>query len=413
MQRKHIIWIIVIALVVAVVVYGFFWLQNGDEPTQEGGEVSRRSFLPFGIFGSDNTTEDEQEALNNAPDSQNQSAFFGIQQIVQTPVVGSTFMAIDGEEHVVYMDQESGHVFAINIQTGASMRLSNTTIPRVQEAFWLDNNHIVARYLREDSDDIETFIAELHAATNTTEGHLTGNFLPPNITSLGSVSTTDLFYLLSTEAGGVGIVTALDGKQKTVFSSPLREFLVSPLNTTSRVGLTTKSSLGVPGQFFLLNTDTGSLTHIIKDAPGLLTLLSPDGSRLLHTSSVREWGLEVLELDEDTTAPIFVSGLPEKCAWGTQNPSVLYCAIPDTLPRAELPDEWYQGKLSFQDSLWRINMETGDIDLLFSSSEIFGDTLDAINLTVSKDESYLVLTNKNDGSLWMAKISSQKSDTAF
>jgi hypothetical protein len=203
--------------------------------------------------------------------------------------------------------------------------------------------------------------------------------------------------------------TALTGTQETVFESLFREWLVSP-SATYHIGLAAKPSAGIPGSFFILDTESERLTQILKDMPGLLALLSPSAERVLYTSTDRGLALEVLDVENEQSTPLSLQGLPEKCVWGARSEDVVYCAIPDILPQGDLPDAWYQGRVSFTDSLWRIDTTAGIIDILFPSTEIPGESLDATGLAVNQDETRLIFTNKRDGSLWTANLSA---DSAF
>jgi hypothetical protein len=146
---------------------------------------------------------------------------------------------------------------------------------------------------------------------------------------------------------------------------------------------------------------TGALTPLLKSVPGLTALLSPDATKVLYASSANTSLLGfIYERSGAKTSPLPLTTLPEKCAWGVSGASVLYCAVPKSLPRVPYPDAWYQGLVSFDDRLWYFEPESGNSKLLVDPGEEGGQAVDAVNFSVSPDGSYLLFINKKDGSLW-------------
>ena len=69
-----------------------------------------------------------------------------------------------------------------------------------------------------------------------------------------------------------------------------------------------------------------------------------------------------------------------------------------------LPDDWYQGAVSFSDRIWRVSLD-GRIAALIVDPKTVGDVdIDAVNLTIDARADVLVFTNKKDGSLWSYDI---------
>jgi rubrerythrin len=91
--------------------------------------------------------------------------------------------------------------------------------------------------------------------------------------------------------------------------------------------------------------------------------------------------------------------LPEKCVWSQKSKNIVYCAVPQNLPQADYPDAWYQGAVSFQDQIWRLDAATGDVKLMSTLFEA-NDFIDATNPILDPTETYLLFTNKNDFQLW-------------
>ena len=100
-------------------------------------------------------------------------------------------------------------------------RVTNTTIPKIYEAIWGNNeNSLLLRYLRDDGETIETFTSKVIEGADGKEGSLLGTFLPSDIKSVAVSPKKDkIFYLnvVSGEAQGTVMDTVL-GK-KVLFSA--------------------------------------------------------------------------------------------------------------------------------------------------------------------------------------------------
>ena len=90
--------------------------------------------------------------------------------------------------------------------------------------------------------------------------------------------------------------------------------------------------------------------------------------------------------------------LPQKCIWSNDEVTV-YCARSKALSQ-HAPDDWYQGLVSFTDSLWKINLETLEQTQISDLKPDEQTDIDLINPHLSQNEDYFVFTNKKDLSLW-------------
>jgi tricorn protease-like protein len=171
-----------------------------------------------------------------------------------------------------------------------------------------------------------------------------------------------------------------------------------PSNGT--ITLTTKPSSGVGGYMYFLNTKTESFKKILGGITNLTTLTSSDLSKVLYSSGA---SLYVYDISEDESTSIPINTLSEKCVWSEIGSSVVYCGMPKDLPQ-NLPESWYQGLTTLSDSIWKIDMETGQTDLLIEPEEEFGVSVDMTELILNKEDSYLMFVNKKDSTLWVLEL---------
>jgi hypothetical protein len=80
----------------------------------------------------------------------------------------------------------------------------------------------------------------------------------------------------------------------------------------------------------------------------------------------------------------------------------LACAIPRILPQSTegLPDDWFQGRISFEDDLAVIDTQTGERYTLYNFTEKNG-IFDVTNISISDKNDLLSFNKKQDNTLWL------------
>jgi peptidoglycan hydrolase-like protein with peptidoglycan-binding domain len=277
---------------------------------------------------------------------------------------------------------------------------TSTLIKTIQQRFGLPETGTVDAATREA---INADCATIQASFDKQfEGPLTinGSFLPTNILR-GTISPdgTKMFYLRETADGTVGIVAKSDGSSpQQVFVSPLSEWQPNWVNTDV-ITMTTLASREADGYLYFLNPTTGVFKKILGPVRGLTTLTSPDAKTVLYSGSTdRGIVTRLYNVEAGTASVLDLVTLPEKCTW--KDTAIIICGIPKTISSDQYPDAWYQGLLSFKDTLWSIDTKQGTTNVVLSPSE----DIDAIKLKVSPDGSYLYFVDKNDETLWSYRL---------
>lgn len=403
-MKKFLITVFIVLLAAAAAVgwYVFFYQAGGGaNQAATSPESDRRTFFPLGLFGGEAETDtdaDEGGTTTNAG-----GVFVPpVRQVVPDPVAAAVFTDRNGKLVLRYIDRATGHIFDAYATSTVIVPVSNTTVPRIQNAVWIDPLRLFVQYLEEDTNVVETFVGNVHEPAGTsTEGLLTGDFLPPNLLAVAANPEGGVFSLTGTPDGSLGNITLLDGTVRLVFTSPLREWLPQ-WGGSEVIGMTTKPSGNVPGYFFLLSLESGSFSKVLAGLRGLTTNINQDGTAVIYASADDGMFLKRTILDSGVTQHFSVRTVPEKCVWGTSLSSVVYCGVPDALP-VDMPDSWYRGTTSLSDSLWQIDTETG-LAVLIADLFDFGEAIDMVSPSVSDDGSSLSFVNKRDGSLWLVQL---------
>lgn len=342
-------------------------------------------------------------------------------ELHKLPVAGAGFSETKDKKGSVlstsirYIERGLGHIYETQLATYVESRIVNETRSRLSEALWGNNGKsVTTRYLDEEEGAIKTQILNMGAPiTSSAQGTSTESlseflsveevFLPDYIpfVAVAEDGADKIFYLETGNSSSAGSLATLKNTGVTeVFSSTFTEWLPQFPNQ-KLVTLTTKPSAKVLGHLFFLDTKTKSLTKVLSGINGLTTLTSHDGNSVLYAEirdNVPE--LAIYDVLKKETRHLSLQTLPEKCAWGTKN-LVIYCAVPQTLPNATYPDQWYQGLLSFSDNIWKIDAKTGAIEKILTVSDLSTQSLDIVNPILSSNDTYLLFMNKVTGTPWV------------
>lgn len=430
--------IIIIILVLGLVFGLLYYWQNSRQigGLGQNGEESVIDLFPFGGNASQNeNTEEgptetpiiESEVPQGAPALVDKK----LTKIVPEGVAGYTYVLSLREKSTVtestpnntgstgnipenfeqvpairYVEKETGNIYDIMLDTLQTRRLSNVTIPRLHEAFFSGTNgeHVFLRYLEEDNRTINTYVAKVPEFTGAGDGEskITGNFLERGIKDFTvSPDGTKVFYTVPFGENISGVLAEKDGtKPVQLFSSVFHGWLPTFFNKNTLL-LTTKASGYAEGFTYTLDTVNKKMYKILGNIGGLVSKMSPDGKYLAYSNStVGGMNLRILTVSKNTSINTNISTIPEKCSFGG-NRGYLYCGVPNFLPNSVYPDNWYQGIISFSDSLVRIDPKGEAVTTTLEDvSSLSQEQIDIVNIMVDQNDTYLIFINKSDSSLW-------------
>lgn len=433
MIRKILAWTIFILIFAFI---GFvIWLFFIKEDTASTNSVSfnrPEDFFPVNIPGMGENGEINPDPNRTNP--LNRNLIPRLRQLSQVPVAGSVaiertgntsrpIISEDGSEtterdtFVVfrYIERSTGHLYEAREDSLTQTRLSNTTIPRVVDSYFSkDGERVLLRILNEDQESTETLSAKItQKATTSPSGGapiadgfaIEGTYLSPNLID-AKLSANGLTYLLPKNTGGSTLITSTldDLSKKIVMESPLKDWMISRVNTNS-ILMTTKADSRVSGFSYLINAQNGTSEKLLGDISGLTTIISPNEKWLIYSiSRTNEFSTFSLNTETGETKRLGVTTLPEKCAFAQTNSDTLFCAGPSQMPRVALPESWYQGTTSLADNLWKIDLSTQEYSQILGDKEEVEQSFDMIKLTTSPKDDFIMFINKRDLTLWSVEI---------
>ena len=228
-----------------------------------------------------------------------------------------------------------------------------------------------------------------------------------------------LFFTQNVDGESVGLVVDVTDPENTkmVWESSFSSWLPR-WGRNSHITVSTPMSQFARGYVYLVDPDG-------EDPVNRFVHFSSGGSAFIDTSS----GFFVLhEIDRaDFTGETSISDqsretdiampvtLPEKCDGFN---GIFVCAVPTVIPaqtisgyETRFPDSWYQGDISFEDSIVLVDANTGERRLLLSPDQpdfqvlSGGAVFDVVQPRISEDGRFLFFLNKYDLSLWVLRIS--------
>lgn len=419
MNRKT---ITIIALVITLILIGFgvyfFYFKKGAPQIPVGGTFPGEGQPITSTLGM-GAGEGEGETF--VPGST--TPLPRLYELHKLPVAGVGFTETKDKKGSVtsvaarYIERGLGYIFETPLNTYTESRIVDETRSRLSEALWGNNGKsVVVRYFDDTAGTIKTQILNIGGAgTQLKQGTSTEamsvllnveeislpDYIPFMVTA--EDGTDKLFYLENGNLFAAGSITSFKNIGTTgIFSSSFTEWLPQ-FPSQNLVTLTTKPSANILGHIFFLNTKTKALTKVLSNINGLTTLTNHDGSSVLYAeikNGLPE--LAVYNVSKKETRILAPQTLPEKCVWGSKG-IVVYCAVPQILPKAQYPDQWYQGLLSFSDDIWKIDTTTGASEKIFTLSK----ALDITNLVLSSNDAYMLFMNKVTGTPWVFRIADE------
>ncbi|MCA9363620.1 hypothetical protein KC727_00130 [Candidatus Kaiserbacteria bacterium] len=385
MKKKIFISIAIVLLLVAVALWGYLFFVK---PPAGNGDLSG---LPIG--GSSGASS-EQDANRAGGNEQSTTTILPkpLRQLTTRAVAGATFT----ESGVRFMERGTGHIFDINLLTGAETQVTNTTLAGVVTADFSPSTNRVLFGVPQD--DTASFSVGTITRGDDGGGTVTGFGLPTGAHEVAFTPSGEaVFYVLDGANGAVGYqYTIASEASEQLFSVPIRDIRVLWGNAIYVYPAPTAAQ---PGSVYRARGDT--LEYVTGSAYGLTATAFTGGLVVSYTDSASQWGVGTYIKIGTSTQPLGIPLLADKCAQQALGDSVLYCAATPSPERGTYPDDWYKGLVSFDDALWELAPSAGSALLLSNFKEESGRQIDATKLVTDRAGERISFINKIDTTLWI------------
>jgi hypothetical protein len=437
MSKRNFILLIIVVIIILAGVAGFLYFKKDSTMPSNDNESEGTNFISqFNPFASNpapgtTSTPPPSDTGEYQPGTEGEVPALKLQKISSMPVAGFTTFSKERLKEgattkpltefapaVRYVERATGNIYQTFVDKIKEQKFSSTIIPKVHEAYFGNRGEsVIMRYLKENGRTIETFYSILpkdllviNTQTQTTTEPVTettkeikGGFLPEDVKDISvSPDGSKIFYLFNSgsnvsESATGTILNLSTNKKVQIFNSPFTEWL-SLWPSNNIITLTTKPAANIEGYMYSMDAVGKNLKKVLSGINGLTTLTSPNGKLVLWSDD--RLALNIFYMDKRNSDLLGLRTLPEKCVWSKSSES-LYCAVPKSVGTNLYPDSWYQGEVSFNDQLWKIDMKTGNTTLLLDPVAVTGaEEIDGIKLALDEGENYLFFVNKKDSFLW-------------
>lgn len=339
---------------------------------------------------SQSMTENTGEPENSTTDS------------VPAPVIEATLVldeaivnaTVDPNNSIRYYRASDGNVFRTNTLGADPELLDDSDLTNLTSVEWSPSAPFVVTNV---NNQFYTFnFAEQVAST-----------FPAQVTDLQPMSDGRVFYVFRNENGTADLSIAnADGSDwQTVITLSSDQVVLHPIPGTNTISQTLIPSAYRGSSLRIIDTTTGEATSVLEDKPGLNVSWSPTGDRGLATYTTERGGstmtMSIVDAQGFELQSLAPEGtLAEKIVW-TEDGSTAYFTKPKVGNTQILPDDYYSGSLTqFQESLYRVDIATGQVTML---SDSIG-TVDSRDLMLNAAETEVLFINANDNKLYKVTL---------
>ncbi len=161
--------------------------------------------------------------------------------------------------------------------------------------------------------------------------------------------------------------------------------------------LKTKPSGLAYGLLYTLDLKTKKLQRIFGNVYGLTSIFSPSHTKILYSQTSDrgfDYKLAVLNLTQKQNRELNIFTLPEKCVFAKDD-RTLFCAVIINQEDHIMPDDYYKRLIdSDGNDIIKLNLDSRQ------QENVIHANIDAADLFLSPDETYLFFINKIDGRLY-------------
>ena len=326
--------------------------------------------------------------------------------IARSPVSGVGFATLGTTTGLLMLERSTGNLLTASTEQGTLERRTNTLIQDVFETIVLKSGKVIVRSVDAEGRIITT-VGEVTATSSATSA-LAQTRLPDGIRAIaGSPDGNEIFYIIESGEGAVGIRARFDGtNQRELFSSALAGWRVQ-WPSDDRIVLVQRASDGVPGYAFTIN-DKGAIASLIRNIPGLTLLAHRSEDAFLYGSASGALALYA-KVGEASAVLLPVRTVADKCVWAPSSAKategrpaslVAYCAVPQSTPPPNFLDAWYRGEAHTSDTWWRVDVSAATAEQMLPSGSVF-DVEDPI---IDERGEYIAFTNAIDKSPWLLRV---------
>jgi hypothetical protein len=222
--------------------------------------------------------------------------------------------------------------------------------------------------------------------------------LPPNAENIAYQSTSTILYTLSTPTGTIGYDFDLFTQvRRELFILPLQQLRTIWGNGLTNSYLYTKPSGLLEGYAYTVQGNGLTPTSLYGNGLSLLA----NNTAMVHTFVKDNTIVSSGQTDTVVSTTIGIPMIPEKCTFTSLSATTLWCAVPKNRLASTFINDWYKGKVSSNDELWSVDIQTRTASAVLDFELVSGRIIDATDVGVTEGELFVFFRNRSDNTLWM------------
>lgn len=295
--------------------------------------------------------------------------------------------------YLYYGEAGTGHIYRIDLVTGAEERVSNTTIPSAHHMSFSDDGSIIAaRSGYTGTNDVIVGVMSASSSLETT-------ILNETILDF-TLRDNTLMYLVPTPGGATARTRNIETfATRDLFTIPFSQAtMVWGASADSTHYVYPRASFAAEGYLYEINGRT--MTRLPISGNGLVA--DARDNDIIFALRNDQKNLVGFSFTASGTIGISPTPLPEKCSFSVTDTTTVWCAQTYDIPLPnQYPDSWYQGLATYNDYIWEIDYTAGYATLLAKPEDRVGQMLDIIDMTTAASDEALFFINRVDNTLWM------------
>lgn len=381
-------WLFIVGIVIILILAGV-WAFLLFAPDETKTDIYNR----FGFTGNteDGVVDNIVDAL--LPDLK--PDYVPLRQLTTRRVAGFAEIALASSSPKIYfVETGTGHIYSLNLQNGAEVKISNTTIAGARVAHISKNGTFAVVQSGSDAANPLTILPLAGTSTNAIT-------VDEPVLDFTITDDDQLLYTV-TDASGVGgkVFDIETQASRTLFTTPFRQMsVVWGDYSEAKHFVIPKPTRTLEG--FLYEADKNGLSRTNISGYGLVVL--PSERHILFSETADSlYSSYVKNKESDMVTTLGIPFFPSKCSISSTD--IAYCALDIGIVDESFPDNWYRGETSSIDEIWSIDLNTQNTALLINTKDVSGREIDIIDTTLSKDEMSMYFKNRNDQALWVYDV---------
>lgn len=388
-------WLLIIGIIFTFLLAGIWIYLLFSEPAEDG---SRFSLFQFGdttdttVLEGEYTLPVQEEPVVDVVDES------PLRQLTTKPVVGYAEVqeTASSSPLVYYMEAGTGHIYTIDLITGAEERISNITVPTVRDALISSNGHYAVLRAGGNQGGELTIIS----LPTSSSSELTSLTISETVIDYGLTDDNQLLYAIQTTSGAV--TKNFDLEEKTtadLFSIPFRDVVIDWGSTVAGPHYYyPKPSSQLRGALYKV---TNNLISRVPVSGFGLTAIG-NSEFVVYSSPTNDLGFNIYNSNSEETSSFEQLILSDKCVLHDIFTDFGICAR--SLEKSNsntLLENWYRGEVITSDELVFVNLNEGFVHTAIDLEVESGRKIDVQNLVFNQIGTNVLFTDKRTNHLWI------------